>query len=450
MNIYKQQYKPLLLLAAPMILGQIASISMNIVDTVMAGHYDAAALGAIAVGGSLWSLVLLFTLGLFMSVQTLVSQYDGAGQRDRSGHLVRQACWIAVGLGLISILILSNIKWLLHLFHVDPVLIAPTQGYLSAICWGAPALYLFLVLRFMSEGLSLTRPSMYFGILGLLINIPANYVLMFGQWGFPELGAVGCGIASALVCWVQFIGLVVYMYLKSDYQECKLFESFDWPKKTTIKLIIAIGLPIGISVFLESSLFTTAALLVGSMGVNAVAGHQIAINFASFVFMVPLGLAMAITVRVGNAAGRNDFVEARRRANSGISLTLMGQLVSSTIMIVFPAVIASLYTDDAEVLGIAVSLISMAAIFQISDGLQASTAGALRGVNDTRLPMLITAVAYWGFGIPVSYYLGQQLKMGPQGIWIGMISGLSVAAGLLYLRLHRLDMKQSIANYRID
>lgn len=433
--------RKLLRLAGPLIAAQIASIASNFVDAVMAGRLGAEALGSVAVGASVWMTVALTITGVLMALPPLVAQHRGAGELGRIAPTTWQSFWIAMALAGAGMVLLRSIRPLLTLIDVDAALVPLILGYLNAFSWGLPGLCGYLVLRLMSEGLALTRPAMYFGLLGVVINIAGNYALMFGHWGFPALGVIGCGYSTAIVVWIQFLGLALYVAARAHYRELDLFARVTRPDPRQIAELLRVGLPIGGAHFIESSLFSSVALLLSSLGALAVAAHQIAINFAAITFMIPLGLSMAITVRVGYALGRGDSAGVRTAGTIGMGIALALQMVSASVMLLFPSVIAGLYTDDREVLEAAVELLFLAALFQLSDGLQVSAAGALRGLRDTRVPMLITVLAYWVIGLPLGWTLGFGAGFGARGMWTGLIAGLTVAAVLLsrrFLRLSRL------------
>lgn len=430
--------RELLLLAGPLIAAQIAGIAANFVDTVMAGRLGPEALGAVAVGASTWMTLSLTATGVLAALSPTVAQLRGAGRRDEITPWTRQSLWIGLGIAALSMVFLRSIEPLLVSIGVDAALVPLIVGYSKAISWGLPGLCGYLVLRLMSEGLALTRPAMYFGLIGAGVNVVGNYALMFGHWGFPQLGVVGCGYSTAIVSWIQFVGLAVYVGRRSHYGDLRLFERVELPDPARLRELLRVGLPIGGAIFVESSLFSSVAYLVATLGALAVAAHQIAINIVAILFMIPLGLSMAITVRVGHARGREDAAGTRRAGGVGMGIALAIQVVSAAVIVLFPDVIVRIYTDDARVAEFAAGLLFLAAIFQLSDGLQVSAAGALRGLKDTRMPMLMTIVAYWMIGLPVGYALGFRLGHGAAGLWSGLIAGLSVASIFLPWRFHRL------------
>ena len=425
----RQEVVALLKLGLPVIGAQLAVISMNFVDTVMAGRLSPRALAAVAVAGSVWMMVAIFVAGFLLAVTASVAHLFGAGERANVGRVVRQSLWLSQGLALVCFLIVRNaVGPIVRAMEIDPEIIPITLGYIDAITFSLPAVCAYTVLRYFSEGVSMTRPVMFVSLIATVANIGANYVFMHGKLGFPAMGAVGCGWASALVMWLMFSCMLTFILIHRHYRQFCLFAAFDWPDRSEIARIVKLGLPIGVSVFMEASLFATVALLMGSLGTSVVAGHQIAINVASITFMIPLGLSMAITVRVGQAMGRGSPSDARRAGFVGVGLALAIMVVTATLILLFPAAIVSIYTDDVEVTAIAIELLFFAAVFQLSDGAQVAGAGALRGLKDTAIPMVMTFVAYWGIGVPLGYTLGISWAMGPQTIWFGLIAGLTVAA----------------------
>jgi multidrug resistance protein, MATE family len=434
-------------LALPLILAQLAAIGSNVIDAVLAGHVGAHVLGAVAVGASIWSLAIVLGIGMMMAVPPSISQLDGAGRRHEAGLVFHQAIWLALGMGVVLWFAVRHAEPLIKLIGVSPGLYTDVGEFLRAISWGAPALTCYFALRGLSEGLSMTRPSMYFSLGGLVLLVPLGYIFMFGKLGLPPQGARGCGIATATVLWVEMLAFTVYVACHRNYRGLGLFKHFEWPNAQRIGALMHIGLPMAITLLAEGGLFVAAALLIGTMGEDMVASHQVALNVAALFFMIPLGLAMAITVRVGNAVGRGDPVGVRYAGFCGIGLTLVTQLVSAGLMLGFPHVIAGLYTHDKTVIALASQLLVLAGLFQFSDGIQVASNGALRGLKDTRVPMAITLFAYWMVGMPVGWWLAFHLGLGARGIWMGLIAGLSVAAVLLFARFWRSSRRHQAGTF---
>ncbi len=428
-------------LAAPLVAGHLSTGLIGFVDSVIAGHHGTATLASVAVGTALFWLQMMIPMCTLMEFQPAVSQLDGAGRRSEIGALFRQALWLALMLGVLLFGFLSMVGVALAPMGIAADIRPGTLAFLHGIRWGVPALTLYLAMRYLSDGLHWTLPTMVLGVGGLLVLVPLGYALTFGvaTLSIPSLGAGGLGIASAVMMWAQAIAFALYLRRTKRFADLQLFARFDPPHWPLIRSLLTNGLPIGITVAMEGSLFIVTALLIGRLGTVPVAAHQIAINIASLCFMIPLGLAEATTVRVGHALGRGSRDDMRRAAFAGYALTLGTQTFSATALLLGRHVLVGLYTHDAAVAALAASLLLYAAAFQFPDGIQVLSAGALRGLKDTRVPMFLAAFAYWGIGMPLGATLGLGLgglspALGPRGMWIGLIAGLVVAAVLLSRR----------------
>ena len=424
-------------LALPLVLSQMSSMGMNIVDTVLAGRHGPVTLAAVGVGSAVWSVVILVSIGVLMAVPPTVSQLNGAGRRGEIGPVFRQALWLALALGLALVFVVRAGALALGPLGITPEARPEAEAFLRAISWGAPGLALFFCLRNLSEGVAWTVPSMVFGVVGLALLAPLGYALMFGA----GLGAAGLGYAVAVVLSCQALAMAVYLWRSRRFADLALFARFEAPRWPPIRALLRLGLPMGVSVFMEGSLFVATALLIGTLGTTQMAAHQIAILIASLCFMVPLGVAMATTVRVGHAAGAGDLPAVRWAAGAGYALAMLAQTASALLLVTGAAWLAALFTADAAVIALASLLMAYAAVFQYPDGLQALSAGALRGLKDTRVPMVITVLAYWGVGLPLGAWLGLARGEGAPGLWTGLILGLSVAASLLGWRFWRLSRR---------
>lgn len=442
---YKNEYLALFSLAGPIIIGQIAQVATGFTDTVMAGRLSAEDLGAIAVGVNLWIPVLLFCIGIMMAVSSMVSHYFGADRQTDIKDLMRQVVLLAIVLGVGAMLAVRMLAGMLSWFQIDPAVSPIASDYIRAVSWGMPGVVAYLALRFMSEGIGYTRPMMVIQLIGLLLNILGNYILMFGKFGAPAMGAVGAGWSTAIVMWLNLAMLLVYISMHSRFDLIRRSKPPHW-KWSRLREMLRLGIPIALTLLSEIGMFAGVALLMGRIGVIEVAAHQVAINFASIMFMIPLGISSATTIRVGHAMGTGNSTMARFRGSAGISLAALCMFGTASIMLIFPNLIVSIYTDDTAVREMAVSLLLMAAIFQLSDGIQVSAAGALRGMKDTVYPMLATFVIYWVFGLPLSYYLGFTRAFGPQGLWFGLIASLTVAAVWLVWRFSRLSGRSGISD----
>ncbi|HVF35072.1 MAG TPA: MATE family efflux transporter [Candidatus Saccharimonadia bacterium] len=430
----RQEAAATFVLALPIVAGQLLAISLNVIDTMLAGGLGTHVQAAVAMGSQAWVVVLLVLIGVLLAVTPAVAQLDGAGRRGETGAVFRQALWLALGLGISLGLLLREAEPLLRFARVDATVVPDAVAFMRAIAWGAPALALYFTCKNFSEGLSLTRPTMYFGLLGVFVLVPVAWGLMYGRLGLPALGAAGAGYAHALTLWVQAISFLGYLALRRHYREARPFASFDWPDARQILSLLRIGVPMAVSICMEGGLFVATALLAGSLGAVPAAAHQIALNVASVTFMVPFGVAMAATVRVGNAVGRRDADAIAWAGAAAFVLVLACQLVAVVLMLVFARPIVDAYTDDAAVLALGITLIGYGVWFQFSDGIQALANGALRGLKDTLVPAIVTTLAYWGIGFPVGWWLGLERGLGAPGLWIGFIAGLTASALLLGAR----------------
>lgn len=436
-----QESRVSFVLALPIALGQLASMAMSVVDTLLAGQHGTITLAAVAVGSAIWSLALLICVGLMMAIPPTVSQLNGAGRRTEVGPIWRQALWLALFVG---ILLMAFMRWspqLLIWIHIDPAVVPAATEFLHAVSWGAPGLALFFATRYLSEGLSWTQPTLVFGIAALLLLIPVGYVFLFGMGPIPEMGAAGLGYATALIMWLEFAVFAWYLNRAPRFADLNLLAHFEWPQWAPIRQLLALGVPMGIAIFMEGSLFVATALLIARLGAVDVAAHQIALNVASASFMIPLGVALATTVRVGNAVGACDAAAVRWAMRAGLFLVLITQTLSALLLVFGGHIISSWYTDDAAIAALASTLMIYAAIFQYPDGIQALSGGALRGLKDTTVPAFITVFAYWAVGLTGGILLGNGFGLRAPGFWLGLTLGLSVAAVLLFLRFQRMLLK---------
>ena len=432
--------KALLKLAYPILIAQLIQTLMSFADTVMAGRVSATDLAAVAVASSIWLPIILTIAGVVMALSAIVSQYAGSNQSKKIGHSTIQTAWIALSLSILIIIGFYAVAPLI-IEHVtlEPDLKQLMLDYLGYIIWGGPGFCLYLVLRNFAEGLSITKPTMIISIIGLIINIPANYIFIYGAFGAPELGGAGCGIATAIVYWAMFIGMLIYVYISKQLAHVKLLKSLSLPDFKEIKTILALGVPIALSLLFEVSLFSVVAIILAPFGAEIVASHQIALNFSGLVFMVPLSIALAVTIKVGTAVGKNQLQQAKDMCTNSMILGFIIAIVTATITIVFKEQIALIYTTDETVIELAVQLMFLAALFQFSDFIQVISAGALRGYKDTKSILYMTFVSYWLVGLTVGLILGLTdwvgPQMGPAGFWIGFITGLTTAAIFLAWRL---------------
>jgi len=433
-------------LALPLMGAQLAQTGMALVDTVMTGHYGALDLAAVSVGASLWVPLQLLIVGIVLAITPVVATARGANRLQGMDAYLRDALLLGLALGVGA----AGLLWLaapvFALAGVEASVASRGIDYLWALSLGFPAMALYQVLRSFSEGMAYVRPVLWIGLGGLVFNIPANAILIYGLFGVPAMGALGCGLATALSMWLMLIAMLVWMRRARALRWVQPLRVRAAPRLAHLREVLGIGLPIGMAIFFETSLFAVVALLVAGLGAVVIASHQIALNVASLLFMLPLSLGMALTVRVGHALGASGPTLARRRAWHGQWLATALGLTLATLMWLLAAPLAAIYTPDAEIRALAAGLITLAALFQLSDTLQVNAAGALRGYRDTRFVMLVTLPCYWGVGLGVGVWLGRSaLPPGPLGVhgfWIGLLCGLTAAAVALLWRLQRVTRRE--------
>lgn len=439
-NKFLLNTKNLMKLAYPILIAQLVQTLMGFADTVMAGRVSATDLAAVAIASSVWLPIILTIFGLIMALATIVSQYAGAKKFDLAVKATHQTAWIAIVLGVVFIALFFIIAPIAQSnISLEPTFKNLIFDYLGYVIWGAPGYFLYLVLRNFSEGLSHTKPTMIISLIGLLANIPLNYIFIYGEFGMPALGGAGCGIATALVYWLMFMCTLIYTYSAKAFEHTPLFAKFYAPNWSEIKYILAIGVPISLSLLFEVSLFSIVAIILAPFGAEVVSSHQIALNFSSIVFMVPLSLGMAVTIKVGFAVGKQSFDEAKELCKYSVILGLVIAIFTAAFTLYFRSDISQIYTNDLKVIELASSLMFLAALFQFSDAIQVISAGALRGYKDTKAILYITFLSYWLVGLSVGLIIGLTdwivPRMGAGGFWIGFISGLTIAAILLAWRL---------------
>ncbi|MET0659288.1 MAG: MATE family efflux transporter [Steroidobacteraceae bacterium] len=432
--------RAILRLGGPLIVNNLATTGMTFADTVMAGQLGARELAGLAVGVSYYTLSFLIGLGVLMALAPAVAHAYGAGEDARIGSNARQSLWIVLVLSVSMMALLWQAQWVLAAVGINREILPLAVDYCEAISWGLPAVFGFFALRFVSEGIGRTRPIMYIALLGLVLNVIGNWLLIYGKLGFPRLGVVGCAVATAFSMWCMLLVLVAHMRGPA-YGSYRIFVGIDAPHGALLAELARMGLPIAGSLLCEGGLFIAAALLMGTMTATIAAAHQIALNYASFMFMLPLAMHSATVIHVGHLLGAGEREGARRAGFIGIAMCGTIMLVSAVVILFANDAIARIYTRDTGVRELAAALLLMAAIFQVSDGLQVGAAGALRGYKDTAAALIVCLVSYWAVGFPLAYVLGVRQGLGPVYVWVGLIAGLSTAAVLLNWRFWRISTR---------
>jgi MATE family multidrug resistance protein len=444
----KRELRVILKLGWPILIAQFCQTAMGVIDTIMAGRYAVQDLAAVALGYSFWLPTMLAMTGLLMAVTPLVAHEDGAGRTGKAAQWLQQGLWMALLLGALVLWLLFNARLLLDWFGAPPDLATISSAYLKAIACGMPAALIFQVFRSFYEGLSRTRVIMYVGLSAFVLNVPLNYLFIYGHWGFPELGGVGCGVASGLVMWFEAIFLWIYSRRHRHPVSRQGWQGGGLPRLRQQKTLFLLGLPIAIALFVEVGMFSCIALLLATAGQTVIAAHQIALNVTGVIFMIPLSISLAMTIRVGYFLGGGDVAEARLSRQVGQRLALCCAIANGLFMAFFSSQITGLYTADIAIRELSSSLLLVAAAYQVPDALQISANGALRGRKDTAVPMLILVVSYWLIALPSGIYMAGSLWNGEpllaHGYWWALVLGLSVAALLLNLRLRSEERKSNL------
>lgn len=432
----RYELKQLFHLMLPILVTQFSQAGLGLIDTIMAGRLSPTDLAAIAVGVGLWIPVMLLFSGIMIATTPLVAEAKGARTPEKIATIARQSLWVAFILGVIAGLVLQVLPLSLPLLGV-PESLQPKAGlFLHAIGFGMPAVTMYAALRGYSEAIGYPRPVTAISLMALLLLVPLNFIFMYGVGPIPALGSAGCGFATAILQWLMLLSLALYIFKNRVYQSSQPFSHWEKLNGYWLKRILKLGFPIGLAIFFEVSIFSTAAIVLSPLGETIVAAHQIAISVTSQLFMIPMSLAIALTIRVGTYYGEQNWDAMRRVQGLGLMTATILALLIMLMLWVFRSEIVALYTSDPMVTQIALYLVLFAVAYQLMDAWQISAAGCLRGMQDTKGPMWITMIAYWVIAFPVGVYLSRFGDMGAAGVWVGLIVGLSVACALLLARLY--------------
>jgi MATE family multidrug resistance protein len=439
-----KELKQLLKIGIPIYGSQISYMGMGVTDTIVAGQASALDLSGLAIGNALSFPIYFLLGGCLFAVTPIVAQLFGARKYTEIGQKVREILWVSFAIGLIGFIAYRNLSFFIPFFDIDQDIAIISDGYLKAMSYGFIANMIFTCLRCCSEGMGLTLPVFWVAFIGMLLNIPLDIIFVYGYFGIPSMGGVGCGIATSINVTIELLVLILILLKKKDYLPIELFSKFSPPNKATTIEALKLGLPIGFGVFVELSMFSGAALIIGSLGAKIISAHTVAINIASVFFMLPLSIGLASATRVGNLVGEENMRQARYASYVAILICLLGACLNTFAILFFSTALVSLYSSDFEVISIAINLLVFAAIFQIPDGLQMGALGSLRGYKDTFGPMLMLILTYWFIALPAGYYLtykGINEPMGAAGVWIGMIAGLTAFSTLIIPRLNYISRK---------
>lgn len=430
------ELKHLFHLMIPILVTQFSQAGLGLIDTIMAGQISALDLAAIAVAVGLWIPVMLLFSGIMIATTPLVAEANGARTPEKIATITRQSLWIALILGIFAGLILQIAPFFLAMMGVPENILPKASLFLHAIGFGMPAVTMYAALRGYSEAIGHPRPVTVISLGALAVLVPLNLIFMHGFGPIPAMGSAGCGFATAILQWIMLIVLAVYILKSKRYQNTQPFNQFEKLNPMWVKRILALGFPIGLAIFFEVSIFSSAAIIISPLGETIVAAHQIAMSVTSQLFMIPMSLALALTIRVGTYYGEKNWAAMRHVQILGLITATTLAFFTMTLMWFFRAEIVAIYTDDIAVAEIAIYLLLFAIAYQLMDAWQISAAGCLRGMQDTQGPMWITMIAYWVVAFPISIYLARFTEFGAAGIWIALIIGLTVASILLLGRLY--------------
>jgi MATE family multidrug resistance protein len=440
-------------LAWPILIGQLATAGMTVSDVAMSGRLSADDIAAVSLGASCWGLVFATIVGLMMPVNSLVAHEFGASQFERIPPIVRQALWMALGVSAVAAVALNSLPGVLDFLPLSPVVQWKAVEFVRVISLGLPAFAGYRTLYGYSASLGRTKPMMVIALGALGFNIVANWLLIYGHWGLPRLGAVGCAVTTASGLWLMFAAMLWWICRCDAYRMTAPFTRWEWPVWEQIIDMLKLGVPIGISYFVEVSAFALVCMLVARLGATNMAANMIVLNLTSLIFVVPFSIGIASLTRVGQSLGRGDPEHARFSARLGATMAIAFGIVSAWFAAAARDQIAAAYSTDPAVRAMTMGLLAVAAWFLVSDATQIAVSCSLRGYKVTRAPMIIQLAAFWGVSLPLGYilcfggmpawpYRSGWAPLGAMGFWIGLATGLTITALLLLVLLERLSRQR--------
>jgi len=441
---YKADFRTNLKLATPIMIGQLGQVTVNIADNVMVGRLGSDALAAVALSIAVFAVFLVFGMGISFALPPLVAEADGKGDDQGISYFFKHSLIINSCYAIIALIIMEMGIPLLHHIGQETTVVELAIPYIRLSAYSLIPFMLFQSLRTFSDGKSETLPPMIAMIIGNLLNIGLNYILIFGKWGAPELGVYGAALASLISRIVMIILLLIILrYWKNlwGYIRKARYKQYEWH---TFKRLLNIGIPTSFQNLFEIMAFSGSTILMGRINATAQAAHQIALNMVSVTFMICIGISVAATIRVGNQLGKNDIPAMRNAGFSAILQATIFMATSGVFFVFMRYYLPTFYIDEKEVINLAAGLLILAAIFQIPDGIQAVSIGALRGLQDIKIPTLVTFVAYIIVGLPLAWVMAFTFEWGPNGIWIGLMAGLFTAAILNTWRFHKVSSDMMI------
>ena len=437
--MFKRHYKRLLQLAIPVTTSQLGHMMVQVADSIMVGRLGAEELAAVSFAHSIFVLILMFGIGISYGITPLVAKADGSKNKEQISSVLKNGFALCLTVGLLLGGALFVITFFLPVFQQPPEVTALAKNYLLILALSYLPFMIFQAFKQFAEGLSHTRQAMVINLISNTINIVLNYLLIFGKFGFPQMGVDGAALATLIARIVMMILMTGFILSFAKYEVYrKLFKQvqLQWSE---IRKVLSIGIPSGLQFIFEVGAFSFAAIMMGWLGTTQLAAHQIAINLAAVTYMAASGMSAAATVRVGNQLGQKRYNLLREAGFVAFILVGVFMAFNALIFVTMGKWLTMLYIDVPEVISLASSLLIIAAFFQLSDGIQVVGLGALRGLADVKRPTWITLIAYWVIALPLGYFLGFRFDLGAHGIWIGLLIGLTIAAVFLFWRFNRLS-----------
>ncbi|SFD01028.1 MATE family efflux transporter [Pseudoalteromonas denitrificans] len=446
--------KYLLRLAIPVFFAQVILVLMGVVDTIMAGQVSQFDLAALSIASGLWNPILLSLQGILLALTGIVAHLFGAKRITDVRIQFHQALYLSIILSLFGLFLINQLHLIIGLINIEPQVIELTLAYLNYVKWGLPGFLIYCIFRNVSEGMTLTKPALYISIIGLAVNIPTNYIFIYGKLGLPELGGAGCGIATAIVFWCMALSQIIYTYSSKKLQGKFLLSQFKVPDLSIMASIFKMGIPISLATFFEVTLFACIPLFIANLGAVVVSGHQVAASVSTVLFMMPLSLSMAICIRVGNLYGQKQYKKLKSTIFTSFLLAIAISIIVASSTFLGRTWISTIYSDVPEVIALASSILILACFYQLPDAIQVAANGVLRGLKYTTPISYITFISYWLIGFSFGYVLGKTnlivSPMGAQGFWLGIIIGLSVASFLMILTVKNRLTRTPFNNGNMD
>ncbi|MGD7043931.1 MATE family efflux transporter [Jeotgalibacillus proteolyticus] len=434
--------KQLSFILVPILITQLGLFAMNFFDTIMSGQYSTNDLAGVAIGSSLWMPVFTGLSGILLSVTPIVAQLVGAKKEKDVPMSVIQGIYVAILMAAAIVVIgIFALPPILNAMNIDPEVRRIAFYYLTALAFGIIPLFVYNVLRSFIDALGLTRVSMFITLLSLPLNVLFNYVLIFGKLGFPALGGIGAGVASALTYWLIALISIFIIHRNRPFKKYQIFSRLYRLNFSKWKEILIIGVPIGFSIFFETSIFSAVTLFMSNYSTEVIAAHQAAINFSSFLYMIPLSIAMALTIVVGFEVGANRMKDAKQYGWMGVGTAVTISSILGIIVFFFREPVAAMYVKDPQVIDLTVQFLFFAVLFQLSDAIQAPVQGVLRGYKDVNVSLIMTMISYWVIGLPSGYLMANFTGLEYFGYWVGLIAGLTAGAITLTVRLILIQKK---------